>query len=284
MWTLKYIAPLGAVALLSGWLLGKDAIGMAVMGMQPEVAAPAPDYGDTAMWLHYPGEPPASVWEGGWDVDLFLLPPWPKAWQPGGVIDPAGTGYRTLQADALDAILPALEATGPVYCPALRLPSPTTPDDWSKAEADLERALDHYFDHANGGRALAVYGLPGSGLPGSGLDGGGLEAAVAKAVAARSDLEQARIVVLGASLSDAGVESAAPFGHRLGAQPPGGVYPYRPRSPAGLETVTATLAGLRADWLAHLEQNVPKPAEPLGDFETISVAPVHTADGERIDE
>jgi len=290
---LKILAPAGAILLLFAWILLKDALALAIQPAGATAPGPAPDYADPASWLSAPETPPPSLWEEGWDIDLFLLPALAKAWQAPGIIDPAAADYRAEQAETVAALMPALAATGPVYSPALRLPSPASvPGDWSPAASDLGAAIGHYFDTLNRGRALAIL-VPDGDQP--------LAGALKAALAGRSEIEQARIVAV-IALGGADERVASPLAGcaygpdcplalpvsqapdllaRLRPQPPGGVHPFRLDAP---EAFGAELTALRADWLDRLEDGVPRPAEPLGGFETIEIAPVYTPDGERIDQ
>ncbi|MEM7766277.1 MAG: hypothetical protein AAF253_02175 [Pseudomonadota bacterium] len=290
---LKVLAPLGVIALFVAWLLAKDPVALALNGSDPGLRPAAPDYAAEENWLVYPDTPPPTLWEAGWEVDLFVLPPHPKAWHPPGTIDAADPDYRLEQLEALAAIRSSLDIGSPIYTPALRLPSPADPSpDWSLAATDLAAALSYYFDTLNTGRALAVL-IPEGDHP--------LVPALTAALDQRSDLDRARIVTLlalsdtdhdlNAALSNCAYGTICPTRldvtprpsllSQLGAQPPGGIHPLRADDPLALG---ATLLALKADWLAYLEAGIPKPAEPLGDFETIEVAPVYTPDGERVDD
>ncbi|MEM0985281.1 MAG: hypothetical protein AAGJ32_03450 [Pseudomonadota bacterium] len=288
--------PVAFVALLiavSLYAIAKNPIAMALNASAATSAPVAPDYAQTTSWITRPDTPPPSVWEAGWDVDLFLLPPWPKAWAAPGTIDPRDGAYRRAQTEALADIREAWPAEQAVYSPALRVPSPAsrTPD-WIAAQADLEAATETYFEDLNTGRAVAFVVPAGAGE---------LIPALKAALAARSDLERSRVISItalgtgdpaldaaleGCSFGDGcpdtlPVHTAPTWRARVAPQPPGGVHPFRTDDRGAL---SSAYTSLKARWLSHLNENVSKPAEPLGDFETIGLAPIHTADGARIDE
>ncbi len=290
---LKLLAPAGVLVLFCAWLLLKDPVALALHDRTPAAAPAAPDPADPEHWLIAPDAPPPSLWDAGWDIDLFLLPPRPRAWTAPGPVAPGDSAYAAQQARTLDALVPLLADAGTLYTPVLRLPSPVSePGDWSLAAADLDAAVDHYFDKLNTGRAVAVL-VPAGDHP--------LVPPLMATLADRTEIERARIVSvvmldaaaggpLEAALSGCtyggpcplrlDVRLAPGLAGRLAPQPPGGIHRLRLANPIATGT---ELAALRADWLDYLETSVPRPAEPLGGFETIEVAPVYTPDGERLD-
>ena len=288
---LQIVLPALLVAALMAWFLFKDTAWQTFHEGGTVRTQQAPDYGNSAAWILRPDIPPPSVWEAGWAVDVFLLPPWPKAWTGPGTIAPDNADYRIEQADFLAAVLPALGSVGPVYSPAARLPAPMEDmPNWTDAQADAMAALEYYFENDNNGRAVALAVPEGS-------------APLIEALMGRLDRvghrEHARIVALIVLGDGAMAETFAECGFgpscptrlpvqpspailtRLGAQPAGGVHPLGAVDEAGLSEI---LSNAHAEWINHLDENVPKPAEPFGAFESIEAAPVFRPGGAPVED
>ncbi|MEM9739407.1 MAG: hypothetical protein AAF829_06020 [Pseudomonadota bacterium] len=120
----------------------------------PLGAEPA-DFTVDAGWIKRPETRPDAVWEGGWALDFFVLPPVPDTLQRhGSVSTDAGKAHTAVFSQTTD-LVSLLEAHGAVYMPALRMPSQVTAaPDWEMTRSDLVSALSVYTNSDNRGRAM----------------------------------------------------------------------------------------------------------------------------------
>lgn len=275
------IACLGIIVL---WFGLKDWVYRTINSQGEPLIAEQLDYSDAAAWIERPAIPPPGGWETPWGVDVFLVAP-PST-------RPAKNGEILIGDNTIDAALVAFDGL-PVYAPRYRQPSPavrrrdTSPyDDHSRA--DITAAFDQYLETDNLLRGLLI-AVPE-----------GHEALVEDSLAeirADADLRQRFAGVLsltagadqppealdGVICSDAMegqcVIAAAMPGKRsaLGILTP--TLPAPPRSYALADAEAATIAvssraALLSEWL---DEALPKPAEPLGGFDTmesIEIAPI----------
>lgn len=136
-----------AVSFIAGLLLLAGAA--LVWSLRPQadvVSTPLPtfDYTDAESWAVKPELQPPAVWEGDWDVDVVLI-------SRAEALDPADTEDLQKQRDKSAGLLSeraeALAKIGPVYAPYLRS---------ANIDEDVARALSQYQTADNRGRAFFV--------------------------------------------------------------------------------------------------------------------------------
>lgn len=291
MTKLRWIFGTAALLLALGlWLIAKDAVFTALTRDGPETSPAAPDPSSISGWLARPAAPPPAVWDGGWALDVIALPDGPDMARPDGVIDPASEPVNDALIRQNASLVPLLSEVGPVYMPALRLPSPArTRADWDPAAQDAAQAFAHYMEEDNRGRGFVV-ALPGRDTPLLTA----LEEVLSKATRLERDRFVGVILLSPADLDDRGavealcsrtgvqpcplvLDLARPYGalrlvtaHQPGQKPP----LQAPRTDADADPVATALLQYRDRALRFLDSRVTKEAEPFGGFEEIEIAPV----------
>ena len=233
------------------------------------VLAEAPDFTQPSAWILTPDTLPPAVWEEGWAIDFFVLPPVPATLQRHGVVATLDEPARAAINRDTAALVALLEAHGAVYMPALRMPSASArAPDYTASSVDLIAAFRPYLEDRNRGRAIVPVILPGSSelLP-------ELEAA--------SDSATERlplVIVLGSeTTSDINLATETLVIETQAGSPLPGIarLPNAPGSsiPADVAQSESDLAAAIQAVYARLE-NVPRRAEPLGGFEVIEATPI----------
>ncbi|MEO0465763.1 MAG: hypothetical protein AAF216_04415 [Pseudomonadota bacterium] len=152
---------LAVTLLIGGWFLAmKVVIPGQLRSGDPVTVAPL-DYEVPRSWLVRPTTPPSAVWEEGWAIDFFVVPPAPQTAQPRGAVDPTSTEFAAWQLDQKQPLLDALSPHGAIYMPAIRWHSPVaeTSLDSSSVSDDLTSSFQSYLDRDNRGRAV-IFVLP----------------------------------------------------------------------------------------------------------------------------
>lgn len=260
---LLLICALGVWLLLPGWLSRGE-----------PAHAPAPDFSQSSGWIMAPGETPPAVWETGWAIDFFVLPPVPATLQRHGTVSTVDGEARTAIQAQTSEITNLLSQHGAVYMPALRMPSAAqrTPD-YRPAATDLDSALRQYLDADNRGRAIVPVFLPGSGA---------LAPTLANVLSSAPQNVSERVPML--------LQAGADLPEELGLLAPritletsdARTLPALARLPnapaatgfADPQHAADTLGTAVEDAYRHLDENVAPRAEPLGDFEVIEVSPI----------
>ncbi|MEL6661512.1 MAG: hypothetical protein AAFR33_00820 [Pseudomonadota bacterium] len=243
--------------------------------------ADAADFSTDEGWILRPDARPDAIWESGWAIDFIVLPQIPSTLHKHGLLatqsDSVSRTIRAQQSAAVDL----LGAEGPVYMPALRLPTQAsgTPD-WNTSRDDLVAALSAYFEIDNRGRAVALYAEPP-------LDT--LLTDVPQLLEEAGAASAADRVVLilkpgdsGASLtaSDA-LPNAAVFELGLGQSSAGLSGLMSLPTPSTVWTLdqnaqtTGSLGAAVAQALQRAESNARRTAEPFGAFEVVREAPIN---------
>jgi len=267
------------------WVLLKDSAWMAYFNQGEAATAPPPSYEGQDNWAHWPEPAPAPVWEAGWDVDVFLIPPMPAAAHRHGIMAASHPRARHSVVSRAEPLVGALSELGPVYMPLVRAPSPADrAPDWSESRADLAAALDTYLETRNAGRALVIAVPPGSGRLLEAVTRSvaqsqtGLDARLGGVVRFRQEAPKAIPAQLCGQAAEAlgcriDIASRADSGVRKLVLPtlPGGSPLLELAAP---DAAQAALRARREELRAWLEANLAKRAEPLDGFETIEVAPV----------
>lgn len=144
-----------AVLVGGWWGVTRVIIPMQLTSKAPATSAPL-DYSVPGHWLHRPETPPPPVWEAGWEIDFFVIPPAPQRLSSHGIVDPMDEDLRADQLSASTALIDALSDHGAVYMPSLRWPSPIAdpPADLDATSADVLTSFETYLDTDNQGRAV----------------------------------------------------------------------------------------------------------------------------------
>ncbi len=282
----------GAVALVFGlglWLLAKDPLLALFTGTGTQTVPTAPDPTQAGGWIARPAAAPPAVWEGGWALDVFALPDGPDISHPRGSLAPTDEPVAQALARQNEPVVSRLSEVGPVYMPALRLPSPAQAQpDWSLALQDTARGFTHYLDVDNRGRGF-VLALPARAMR--------LLPALESVLAEATDLERDRfagVILLSASDTEGGpigalcsrsgvrpcplsLDLSRPYGplrlivpHQPGQKPP----LQAPDADRETDAAATALLQYRDRALAYLDTHATREAEPFGGFEEIEVAPV----------
>lgn len=281
---LVFLFVLGVVL---AWVFLKDVAWTAYFNQGEAATAPPPTYQDPESWGHWPETAPEPVWEDGWAVDVFLVPPMPSAAHRHGIVAANHLRARRSVMEHAEPLAGALSAIGPVYMPLVRTPSPADREpDWDAPRGDLAAALETYLETRNAGRGLVIAVPAGSmalldALPGplaqsetgvSNRLGGLVSFSQDEPRPAPDGVCGQAGQALGCRL-DIGVEASGGLGRLLFANLPGGSPDVELTDP---EAARAALAQRRATLLDWLDANAARRAEPLTGFETIEVAPIRT--------
>lgn len=280
---LRYVIGALVVTLL-GWMAFKDMVWTSWVSRGGAPVARAPDPTQAGVWLVRPASPPPAVWERGWGIDVFMLPPRPSLAADGPVISTSQDNLREQLTARTEALADPLAGIGPIYVPSLRLPSPATHDpDWTLAQRDLETAFAAYLETNNRGRAVLVAVPPGS-EP--------LLGALAIPIAEAPQKLKQRMAGLVHYSADGPVAPPEEIcGPAIAQQclveipviqaksPLAILAPRLPNASPAYEiaspvTARSALTVRRETVLAWLEKNGAREAEPLGGLETIEVAPI----------
>lgn len=279
----RWMVIVAALALVLAWFGLKDVLWRASLSGMTSQAVRAPDYDSGQDWLARPEVPPVAVWQAGWDLDVVLVPPRSSVGSgPGEVSLDDVKARRSIDTKA-GPLVGILSSAGPVYAPRIRAPSPFDREgDWSLAVTDFEAALEHYLAYDNHGRAFAL-AVPEDAAP--------LGASVWRMRGGMPETIQARfvgLIALGTSGHDPADlplcgDDAVPCQLVLAAHPRShaiaSLRPSLPGQSAALvidDPVAAdqALIDWHAGMLAHLENAVARPAEPIGDTEIVDIAPI----------
>ncbi|MEO0981769.1 MAG: DUF3089 domain-containing protein [Pseudomonadota bacterium] len=277
-------AALVAVALYFGI---KDWAYRSLAMRQSPDPAPAPDFTLEANWSVQPETQPPGGWERPWGLDVFLLPP------PAGVSNSVGLTpiederVRASMDAAVAAFAEPAGSAGPVYAPYLRHPSAALPrDDAAElddaARADAIAAFQHYLTRYNRERAIMLVVLPGAESAAEAViefinidsrltqrfAGVALAAVGERAPRLRADCSE--LFDNACTFIAAAAAAPRPLGW-LSPNLPGRAAALRPADPAALAGEFADRSTSLSVWL---DENAPKPAEPLEGFEVIDVAPI----------
>lgn len=240
-----------AAALITGLIV--VALGAVLWSMRSTPAAPSPalpsfDYAADDSWAVKPELPPPAVWETGWEIDVVLLANG-EALETGDA--DALIKARNAAAAELSKLSAALEPVGPVYAPLLRA---------AETENDAAAALTHYLSIDNRGRAFILVTdapLPGSLLP----------------VLDADPLLRDRfggVLLYGEDAAQAASASAPGICSRRFDTADGCIVPVDLRRTGGRYEVRGA-ERLTAGFVAWLQGNSSKLAEPLGDLEEIEI-------------
>lgn len=286
MW--KWI--LAALVPLIAWFALKDLVYTAIIGGGPPSAPEALDYGDLASWAAHPETPPPGAWVSPWGVDAFVVASPPNIAHARGRI-PAGLPEATSDYAARVATLTAIVPdTVAVYAPAYHAPSPANSKSRNRdlvpeVAEDLGAAFEAYLEQSNRGRAILIMATDASLPYADGLVERLQESDLRDRFAGlvlfdASDLpviERPTVPICSPALEEACLQmvmlstAGLPFGF-LKPQLPD----YRgDQAVIGRDEAAATLLSRTGMVSAWLDGNAPKPAEPLGDFEEIEVAPIY---------
>lgn len=279
----RYVIGSFLVALL-GWLAFKDIVWTVWHSQTGEPVAEAPDHTQGSGWLLRPENPPPAVWERGWAIDIFMLPARPGYGSRGKVIDPSLDAVRTQITERTEALAGPLSGIGPIYVPALRLPSPAIRDpDWSLAKSDLTNAFAAYLETDNRGRAILIAVPPGSEpllgalSPPLAEASKNLKDRMAGLVQYNTDVPAnppdeicGPAIMQQCLISLPVMKAEAPLAI-LAPNLPNAWPRHEIISPV---TARSALTVRRETVLAWLEKNGAREAEPLGGLETIEVAPI----------
>lgn len=232
----------------------------------------AVDYNIPAAWRAYPAEPPAGGWVSPWGVDVFVLSPRTGTPELDGefVWEDDGGLAETLRLSVGEAQL---------YAPK----SPYSEDKTDTGAAPLNVIFEQYLRDANRKRGVYIAVFD---------EDFDRAAALAKIINADDALQPlfGGVIVIGEKPADPGLSCAAGQGEaclvsvdgemktqwvrmltpNLGSTPKAFAFSDEPAAAARLaESVEAHSA-----WM---EEHLPKPAEPLGGFdsmEAVDVAPI----------
>lgn len=261
-----------------------------------QATTPAPlDYSVPGNWLYRPDTPPPPVWEAGWAVDFFVVPPAPQRLSAEGLVDPMEDQLRADQRAASTALVQVLGSAGQVYMPSLRWPSPVSkpPTDAQTASTDLLASFEIYLERDNHGRAI-VFVVP--------ANAPSVLNTISEAIKSRLTEIQPRLgglVVVGRSASDLSPWSTPLCSAALGtnctfampAEPASSLFASlatpKPELIPSLTLIdpetTSEALGLHIRVvLADLENNVAKTAEPIGEI-TLVDAPEIRRPGQLIE-
>ena len=272
------ISAVAALLFACWWSVTRVIIPMQLSSSEETATVPL-DYSVPGHWLYRPDSPPPPVWEAGWEIDFFVIPPAPQRLSAEGLIDPMDDQLRDDQRGASAALVEILGSAGQVYMPSLRWPSPISkpPADVRTASADVLTSFETYLERDNQGRAV-VFVVP--------ANAPSVLTTVSEAVSNRLAEIQRRLgglVVIGRSATDVSAWST-PLCSAALATNCTFVVPAEPASTLLAPLLTpkptlipnlvlndpeATKEALNLHTrviLADLENNVAKTAEPLGEL------------------
>ncbi len=251
---------LGAVAAA---LIGFFLLWQNVLNRPDKLALSPLSYSDFASWSVVPKEAPPAVWQAGWNIDVFLIDQAAElSARTGAQLDKREQQAR-LQGRSLED---AFSKLGTVYAPLFREEA---------RNDDLTRAFQLYLKQQNRGRAFVI--VAGAPVPSGILDMLRSDAILRARfggfyVLETDDLTPAN--ALEASGVDAGVTTGAAYCDAHLVDDGTCIVPLQVSKSHGLLTL-AENSGLGADpagpFLAWLESNAQKIAEPLGDLEEVEI-------------
>lgn len=251
-------------------------LGVAVLLLLPNwlsrgapIEAEAPDFTQTSAWIHAPDTVPPAVWENGWAIDFFVLPPVPATLQRHGIVSTLDEPARSAIDRDTAALTALLEPYGTVYMPGLRMPSASAPDpDYSASIDDLSAAFTTYLEEDNRGRAIIPVILPGA---------SDIAPGIKTASAGATERIPLTIVLGNETASGTDLASETLVIETQAGSPLSGLARL-PNAPASM--VPSDLAKAQSDLSAAIQaayarlEDVPRRAEPLGGFEVIEVTPI----------
>ncbi len=245
-----------------------------------------PVYGALENWALRPVEAPPGAWESPWGVDLFVLPPIRRAPHPPGVVSFDHERSRGETEAFLGRLLDVL-GDAPVYAPYLRHGSPVhkeSADFAEMTETDAVAAFRSYLEEDNLKRGFVLIAPPSMTEPVqsvlasfAGDDDvrqrfGGV-VWLGPETAGLEDLECSDGLV-GQCLIEVPMKSGVPFLQRLMPNLPRPRLKHHLTDPEAAQVSIANRVAFLSTWL---DENAPKPAEPLGgleEMESVDVAPI----------
>jgi len=275
------------IAVLS-WFLLKDVVYRAVLANQSLPDAEAATYLDDDGWLLLPNETPPGAWTEPWGVDLFIVSP------PSSVPSGLGTIDQTENLAVSDLnnnsklIASTLASAGPSYSPFYRHPSAvkkSEPDNWTSSKEDLAMAFERYLYSKNNWRGVLLVAAPET----ANL----IEPIIERISKDPRLLERfGGVVLMGPQPFDIAENLKcspamkgncvvnAPVENRTALQR--WFLPSLHRAPVNIRfsdgpSLAQQLSDRNMKLSAWLDENAPKPAEPLGgleDMEVIDIAPI----------
>lgn len=277
-----------ATAAIILWMGLKDWTYRTYMSFQTSEAPQALDYSQTAAWARKPEESQPGGWEKPWGVDVFLLPPEPRAPYPAGIV-PADHESSSVRTDAFVISAAPLFGETSLYAPYLRYPSPAL-NAQSKTNmahttsGDALAAFRQYLERHNRERGVLL-AAPHSAL-----------ASVRAIIAEIEDNEELLLRFGGLILLDELTASSPQISCSEAFQ---GTCALHVAMSSKVSMWQRVLPNLNAPPLTHifedmpgdtakvsdrlavfsswLDENAPKPAEPLGGFdemEAVDIAPI----------
>lgn len=277
---------IGGAVLLAGWFGLKDTVyRISLQSNAPAVIDPL-DYASVDSWAAFPDAMPPGAWETPWGVDVFLIGP------PAGLSSGPGLVNARIEAheEKYDAAITELSrgiAKGlPLYAPHYHSPSAVhnTGEYAAETALGLVSAFSTYLAEHNRDRAILLAvderALPLADPILAQLTGDAIAERFAGRIIFGSNPSGAAPTACNPSLNsvcDQTVDMKAggiPFGFLL-PRLPGRISERSLIDPDGTAEAVAVQATQVSSWL---DENGPKPAEPLGDFEEIEIAPVYAPD------
>ena len=275
----------GAVVLVLAWFGFKDFVYRSVLQANTPPGIETLNYSEADAWAVRPDDKPPGGWATPWGVDVFLVaPPTGLSGLPGW-IDARRDDHRKVFARGLAAVQAAVPSDVPVYAPHYHPLSAVEDRDHRKAGSPitgLTAAFNAYLATDNRDRAVLL-AVDERALPYAGE--------ILTRVTEADLVERfAGLVVFGAtelddiscspSLAGACVQTIDMQSH---GNPLGVLLPRLPgrivrRSVVDAGGTAEAISVQAAQVSAWLDENAAKPAEPLGDFETIEIAPVYSPD------
>lgn len=125
-------------------VIGLGAVSFLLQKRAMPEAIQIPDYAASDAWSYRPIVPAKAVWEGGWDIDVVLI--LPSSTLTAATQARADRLRAAAEADA-SGLASDLAAFGKVYAPVFRA---------DQREQDVRRALEHYLNADNNGRAFII--------------------------------------------------------------------------------------------------------------------------------
>ncbi|MEL7130587.1 MAG: hypothetical protein AAGK23_13675 [Pseudomonadota bacterium] len=286
----------GAAAII-GWFGLKDIVYRSILSANTSASVAPLDYTQRSAWAYFPEEEPAGAWETPWGVDIFLIgPPTGMASVP-GLVDATQETALSKYNSAIDEVLPGIPADIPVYAPLYHSPSaihaPGQTDDIIEqiVSKGLDAAFETYLDTRNRQRGIILvvddraqpFTAPISEkLTSEALIvrfGGRIILGDVERTEGSNACSPARTDGCEAYISMKSLGNPLRF---LAPRLPGETSPRRLLSP---DSVSASILEQVDQLSTWLDENAPKPAEPLGDFEEIEIAPLYRpGDSDPIDQ
>lgn len=286
MW--KWIV--AALVPVLAWFALKDIVYTAIIGGGTPSSPVTLDYDDRTSWSAFPEELPPGAWTSPWGVDAFIVASPPNIAHAKGRIPadlPLAASDYAGRVATLSAIIP--ETVG-VYAPAYHAPSPANSKSRNRdlvpeVAGDLGAAFDTYLEQSNRGRAILLIAtdasLPFADMLVERLQESDLRDRFAGLVlfdaANLPVLERPTVPICSPALEEACLQivplstAGLPFGF-LKPQLPDYRGDQAVIDPDEAASTLSVRVGMVSAWL---DENAPKPAEPLGDFEEIEIAPIY---------